>query len=208
MPSDAAKNARTCETKWRSLSLSLTSQSLWSCARSTSSAVQNDASAFLYMAQTSLCSIGKRTKRFGFSWRSGSGTCGCGGERRGRAVGATLAAPPPSAALPRFGRPRRTIRAGTASARSETPRRLASRSRSDPTATVRTAGALSGGADELWRLRGTACGARTRWAVFGDRGAARASSLLSFASAHCRRRLRGTPRQLTCSRPPMRAARS
>jgi hypothetical protein len=57
----------------RSLSLSLTSQSLWSCARSTSSAVQNDASAFLYMAQTSLCSMGNSTKRFGFSSRSGSG---------------------------------------------------------------------------------------------------------------------------------------
>ena len=73
MPSEAAKNARTVEMKWRSLSLSFCSQSFMSWQRSISSAVQNEASAFLYMAQTSACSMGKSTKRFGFSMSSGSG---------------------------------------------------------------------------------------------------------------------------------------
>jgi hypothetical protein len=40
--------------------------------RSISSAVQKDASAFLYICQMSSCSMGKRTKRCGFSCRSGS----------------------------------------------------------------------------------------------------------------------------------------
>ena len=52
IPSEAAKNARTVEMKWRSLSLSFCSQSFMSWQRSISSAVQKDASAFLYMAQT------------------------------------------------------------------------------------------------------------------------------------------------------------
>ena len=73
MPSLAAKNASTVEMKWRSLSLSFCSQSFMSWQRSISSAVQNEASAFLYMAQTSACSMGKSTKRFGFSMSSGSG---------------------------------------------------------------------------------------------------------------------------------------
>lgn len=51
MPSLAAKKARTCLTKCRSSSDRL-SQSLWSCARSSSSAVQKHASAFLYICHT------------------------------------------------------------------------------------------------------------------------------------------------------------
>ena len=43
-----------------------------SLERSTSSAVQKEASAFLYICQISWCSIGKMTKRQGFSLRSGS----------------------------------------------------------------------------------------------------------------------------------------
>jgi hypothetical protein len=31
-----------------------------------------EASAFLYILQMSLCWMGKRTKRWGFAWRSGS----------------------------------------------------------------------------------------------------------------------------------------
>ena len=58
--------------KWRSLSLSFCSQSFMSWQRSISSAVQNEASAFLYMAQTSACSMGKSTKRCLFSVRMGS----------------------------------------------------------------------------------------------------------------------------------------
>ena len=73
MPSEAAKNASTVEMKWRSLSLSFCSQSFMSWQRSISSAVQNEASAFLYIAHTSACSMGKSTKRFGFSMSSGSG---------------------------------------------------------------------------------------------------------------------------------------
>ena len=40
--------------------------------RSISSAVQKDTSFFLYICQMSLCSMGKRKKRFGFSCRIGS----------------------------------------------------------------------------------------------------------------------------------------
>ena len=47
MPSEAAQKASTRLMKWRSLSVSLLSQSFWSCARSISSAVQKLASAFL-----------------------------------------------------------------------------------------------------------------------------------------------------------------
>jgi len=46
MPSDAAKKARMCETKCRSSPFSF-SQCFMSSLRSTSSAVQKDASAFL-----------------------------------------------------------------------------------------------------------------------------------------------------------------
>ena len=49
------------------------SQSTASLERSISSAVQKEASAFLYILQMSLCWMGKRTKRWGFAWRSGSG---------------------------------------------------------------------------------------------------------------------------------------
>jgi len=51
------------------------SQSLRSDARSISSAVQNEASAFLYMSQISACWIGKRTNRPEFSDSNGSGKC-------------------------------------------------------------------------------------------------------------------------------------
>ena len=71
MPSEAAKKASTCLIKCCSLSVSV-SQSLRSCARSTSSAVQNDASAFLYMTHRSWCLIGKMTKRDGLGRSIGS----------------------------------------------------------------------------------------------------------------------------------------
>merc|ERR1719345_541888 len=71
MPSDAAKNARTCLMKCCSDSDSL-SQSLLSCERSTSSAVQKDASCFLYISQTSGYWIGNITHRRGLSIRRGS----------------------------------------------------------------------------------------------------------------------------------------
>ena len=71
MPSDAAKNAKTCFTKCCSSSVSL-AQSLRSCARSSSSAVQKLASAFLYISQMRGYWIGKMTKRFGFSLSMGS----------------------------------------------------------------------------------------------------------------------------------------
>ena len=61
MPSEAAKKARTCETKYRSLSLSLLSQSWRSLERSTSSAVQKDAIAFLYICQ--ICVIRENRSR-------------------------------------------------------------------------------------------------------------------------------------------------
>jgi len=72
MPCDAAKKARTWEMKRRSLSVRRF-QSVVSVLRSISSAVQNEASAFLYIRQISSCWMGKRTKRWGFAWRSGLG---------------------------------------------------------------------------------------------------------------------------------------
>ena len=57
--------------KLRSVSDSLI-QSVRSAERSISSAVQKEASAFLYILQMSLCWVGKRTKRWGFACRSGS----------------------------------------------------------------------------------------------------------------------------------------
>lgn len=51
MPSDAAKNARMWEMKKRSSSLRRLFQSGTSLERSISSAVQNEAIAFLYMRQ-------------------------------------------------------------------------------------------------------------------------------------------------------------
>jgi len=48
-------------------------QSFASWARSISSAVQKEASAFLYISQISSCWMGKMTNLPGFSWRSGSG---------------------------------------------------------------------------------------------------------------------------------------
>jgi len=71
MPSEAAKKARTCETKCFS-SLESFSQSAWSLERSTSSAVQNEASAFLYICHTSWYWMGNSTKRLGFSFRIAS----------------------------------------------------------------------------------------------------------------------------------------
>ena len=71
IPSDAAKKANTCLTKCCSFSVSL-AQSLRSCARSISSAVQNEASAFLYISQMRGYWIGKMTKRLGFSLSRGS----------------------------------------------------------------------------------------------------------------------------------------
>ena len=74
MPSLAAKNARTCEIKCLSSGFS-SSQCPRSFDRSTSSAVQNDASAFLYICQISLYLMGNTTKRRGFSLRRGSLSC-------------------------------------------------------------------------------------------------------------------------------------
>ena len=54
MPSDAAKKARTCEMKWRLLSVRR-SQSVVSVLRSISLAVQNEASACLYIHQILSC---------------------------------------------------------------------------------------------------------------------------------------------------------
>ncbi|GMF55948.1 unnamed protein product [Phytophthora fragariaefolia] len=48
-------------------------QSLRSCTRSSSSAVQNETSAFLYTFHTSCSWIGNSMNRFGFSTRNGSG---------------------------------------------------------------------------------------------------------------------------------------
>ena len=62
MPSEAAKNARTCVRKWRSPSVRHL-QSRRSAPRSTSSTVQKQATAFLYMAQSSRCLIGNIQKR-------------------------------------------------------------------------------------------------------------------------------------------------
>jgi hypothetical protein len=72
MPLEAGKNARTWETKWRSLADSL-SQSTMSAVRLISSAVQKDASAFLYICQMLAWYMGKSTKRCGFSYSSSLG---------------------------------------------------------------------------------------------------------------------------------------
>ncbi len=72
MPLEAAKKARTCRMKCCSIVESL-SQSTALLERSISSAVQKEASAFLYILQMSLCWMGKRTKQRGLAWRSGSG---------------------------------------------------------------------------------------------------------------------------------------
>ena len=82
MPSEAAKKARMCEMKCFSLLVSF-SQSLMSAARSISSAVQKDASAFLYMCHTSGCLIGKSTKRCLFSMSMGSSLSMCTSGRHG-----------------------------------------------------------------------------------------------------------------------------
>ena len=66
------KKARTWDMKCCSVDKSLF-QSAVSAERSISSAVQKDASAFLYILQMSLCWMGKRTKRRGFVWRNGLG---------------------------------------------------------------------------------------------------------------------------------------
>ncbi len=62
MPLEAAKKARTCKMKRCSVVESL-SQSVASLERLISSAVQKEASAFLYILQMSSCWMGKRTKR-------------------------------------------------------------------------------------------------------------------------------------------------
>ncbi len=72
MPSKAAKKAKMWEMKCCSVVESL-SQSMVSAERSISLAVQKDALAFLYIRQMLLCWMGKRAKRWGFIWSSGSG---------------------------------------------------------------------------------------------------------------------------------------
>ena len=63
------------------------SQSFMSFARSISSAVQNEACAFLNMSHNSLCLIGKITKRDAFSWSMGSAkSSGCGSRGISKAV--------------------------------------------------------------------------------------------------------------------------
>lgn len=71
IPSLAAKKARTWEMKCCSSSFRA-SQWPRSLERSTSSAVQNEASAFLYICQMSWYWIGKTTKRRGLSSSKGS----------------------------------------------------------------------------------------------------------------------------------------
>ena len=63
MPSDAAKKARTWEMEWRALSVRRF-QSVVLVLRSISSAVQNEALAFLYIRQMSSCWMGKRGPEF------------------------------------------------------------------------------------------------------------------------------------------------
>jgi hypothetical protein len=48
-------------------------ESVVSAERSISSAVQKDASAFLYILQMLSCWMGKRTKQLGLAWRNGLG---------------------------------------------------------------------------------------------------------------------------------------
>ena len=72
IPSDAAKKASICFIKCCSPTLSF-SQSTKSEDKSISSAVQKQASPFLYSSQMSLCSIGKITNLLGFFSNIGSG---------------------------------------------------------------------------------------------------------------------------------------
>jgi hypothetical protein len=62
MPSEAVKKARICRMKCCSV-VESPSQSTALLERSISSAVQKEASAFLYILQMLLCWMGKRTKR-------------------------------------------------------------------------------------------------------------------------------------------------
>ena len=71
IPSLAAKKASTCEIKCFSSFFSC-SQCCMSFDKSTSSAVQNEASAFLYIFQMSWYWMGNTTNLFGLSLRSGS----------------------------------------------------------------------------------------------------------------------------------------
>ena len=67
------KKVRMWEMKCRSVGESLF-ESVVSAERSISSAVQKDASAFLYILRQMLsCWMGKRTKQLGFAWSNGSG---------------------------------------------------------------------------------------------------------------------------------------
>lgn len=77
IPSLAAKNAKTWEIKWRSSSFKA-SQWVKSLERSTSSAVQKEASAFLYICQISWYWMGKITNRRGLSSSNGSTFFGLG----------------------------------------------------------------------------------------------------------------------------------
>ena len=88
MSSNAAKTASTWEMKWCFLSVRRF-QSKVLVARLISLAAQNKASAFLYICQILLCWMGKRTKRWEFAWRSGSGLavlCFDGGLREEKGV--------------------------------------------------------------------------------------------------------------------------
>merc|ERR1719265_355236 len=71
IPSEAAKKARTCLMKCCSLSAN-ESQSLVSWDRSISSAVQKDASCFLYISHICGYWMGNITQRRGFSTNRGS----------------------------------------------------------------------------------------------------------------------------------------
>ena len=71
IPSLAAKKLSTCFIKYRSFSVNF-GHCCTSFVRSTSSAVQKLAIAFLYISHTLGCFMGKTTKRSGFSSRSGS----------------------------------------------------------------------------------------------------------------------------------------
>ena len=70
--SDVVKKARMWEMKSHSLSVR-GFQSVASSKRLISSAVQNEASAFLYIHQMPLCWMENRTKGWGFARRSGLG---------------------------------------------------------------------------------------------------------------------------------------
>merc|ERR1719295_1479609 len=77
MPSLAAKKASTCLMKCCSFLFSF-GQSFWSWERSISSAVQKEATCFLYISQISLSESGNITNRLGFAIRRGSvASSGC-----------------------------------------------------------------------------------------------------------------------------------